>query len=595
MANGLGIFRKVPKQAWILGSALAVLGLVSLGVSMADTTPDRQVGTDVRSDGRIIVKLKEDVARSAADSLYQRLGATVIKNAVELRIDVIQVTTDRRDAVIAEITSSGLAETAEPDAAAALPSVQDNAVARSAAETSPASFVVTGGVNDEYYRLQRAWRTIGADIMWKNARGSSDVTIGVMGTGVRPHPELADKLVPGYGPSEDMFGYSTEDALIIAAKTNNTVGVASSCGDCKIAPIHTLAEDNRFYVSDIVLGLEWARSKQLTAVYISEMANFEGACPASLQASLDQLYAGNIPVIVPARTVGDVATAALNAPSNCQKVISVTTTGYVGGPQGENEETLTAFSVRNKAVTIASASYLQAYATYNPLEPTREYYTDGGMYGSATAAAIVTSVVGALRGAFPAKSVAEITQAMTATATPCCENSLGSGRLNAIKAYQYLKNGSVTDNEPPVLGSPQPADGIRVLKGVTNLSVSPTDNVGIARVDFYIDNRLEKGAELSVAPFVYEMDSNKLGFLERDVPIKAIAYDTSGNASVPKEWTIRISTYKTGDITRDGLININDLSRLLSRWGKVDTLADINGDQAVNILDLSILLSQWGK
>ena len=52
---------------------------------------------------------------------------------------------------------------------------------------------------------------------------------------------------------------------------------------------------------------------------------------------------------------------------------------------------------------------------------------------------------------------------------------------------------------------------------------------------------------------------------------------------------------KLGDLNDDGLVNIRDLSILLSRWRLqgVDR-ADLNGDLEVNIRDLSILLSKWG-
>jgi subtilisin family serine protease len=49
----------------------------------------------------------------------------------------------------------------------------------------------------------------------------------------------------------------------------------------------------------------------------------------------------------------------------------------------------------------------------------------------------------------------------------------------------------------------------------------------------------------------------------------------------------------TGDLNGDGVVNIFDLSILLSNWGTSDPIADINNDGTVNIFDLSILLSNW--
>jgi hypothetical protein len=52
----------------------------------------------------------------------------------------------------------------------------------------------------------------------------------------------------------------------------------------------------------------------------------------------------------------------------------------------------------------------------------------------------------------------------------------------------------------------------------------------------------------------------------------------------------------TADLNGDRIVNILDLSVLLSNWNKTGTglKGDINGDNVVNVLDLSALLSKWG-
>ena len=50
-----------------------------------------------------------------------------------------------------------------------------------------------------------------------------------------------------------------------------------------------------------------------------------------------------------------------------------------------------------------------------------------------------------------------------------------------------------------------------------------------------------------------------------------------------------------GDLNNDGVVNVFDLSILLSDWGTTTTLADLNNDGTVNIFDLSILISHWGQ
>lgn len=49
-----------------------------------------------------------------------------------------------------------------------------------------------------------------------------------------------------------------------------------------------------------------------------------------------------------------------------------------------------------------------------------------------------------------------------------------------------------------------------------------------------------------------------------------------------------------GDLDASGRVDIGDLLRLLSDWGKVHTSSDIDGDGNVNVADLLQLLGNWG-
>jgi peptidoglycan/xylan/chitin deacetylase (PgdA/CDA1 family) len=51
---------------------------------------------------------------------------------------------------------------------------------------------------------------------------------------------------------------------------------------------------------------------------------------------------------------------------------------------------------------------------------------------------------------------------------------------------------------------------------------------------------------------------------------------------------------KTGDLTGDGKVNIQDLSILLSHWKKSGMSGNLDGNPEININDLSILLANWG-
>jgi hypothetical protein len=55
-------------------------------------------------------------------------------------------------------------------------------------------------------------------------------------------------------------------------------------------------------------------------------------------------------------------------------------------------------------------------------------------------------------------------------------------------------------------------------------------------------------------------------------------------------------TATQGDLNKDGIVNITDLSILLTNWGRTNAPdQDVNNDGTVNIFDLSVLLSNYGK
>ncbi|MCF8464797.1 MAG: S8 family peptidase [Flavobacteriales bacterium] len=95
--------------------------------------------------------------------------------------------------------------------------------------------------------------TIGADMdaeaAWTITTGSPNVKIAIVDSGVDTlHPELLGKLLPGFDafdagtngypiPNFPSDGHGTACAGIAAATTNNNLGVAGVCRDCRVIPI----------------------------------------------------------------------------------------------------------------------------------------------------------------------------------------------------------------------------------------------------------------------------------------------------------------------------------------------------------------------
>src|SRR4051812_33854257 len=62
-------------------------------------------------------------------------------------------------------------------------------------------------------------------------------------------------------------------------------------------------------------------------------------------------------------------------------------------------------------------------------------------------------------------------------------------------------------------------------------------------------------------------------------------------------WRSFAATPASADLNGDGIVNLSDLSILMSNFGKTEAniKGDINADGTVNLADLSMLLSNYGK
>jgi thermitase len=118
--------------------------------------------------------------------------------------------------------------------------------------------------NDPEYLEQ--WGLGVADVpqAWGSTKGSTNVVIAVVDTGVKPVGDLAGRLLPGYdfvnndNNATDDEGHGTMTAGVLGATANNNVGVAGICWTCRILPIKVLGADGSGLYSDIAEGIKYA-------------------------------------------------------------------------------------------------------------------------------------------------------------------------------------------------------------------------------------------------------------------------------------------------------------------------------------------------
>ncbi|MFM1651402.1 S8 family peptidase [Brevibacillus sp. B_LB10_24] len=131
--------------------------------------------------------------------------------------------------------------------------------------------------NDTYYhRYQWNLPMIGMEEGWNITEGSKDVIVAVVDTGIDlKHPEFKGKLVPGYNfiddndvPMDDN-GHGTHVSGIIAARTNNSAGIAGMSWNSKIMPVKAIGADGSGSAFDIAQGIRFATDNGADVINLS--------------------------------------------------------------------------------------------------------------------------------------------------------------------------------------------------------------------------------------------------------------------------------------------------------------------------------------
>jgi subtilisin family serine protease len=225
--------------------------------------------------------------------------------------------------------------------------------------------------NDSLYSQQWALGNglggIRAPLAW-DMTPSGNVAVAVIDTGIRPHPDLDGKYVPGYDMISNAFiavdgdlrdgdptdpgdadidldcsspfdAYSswhgTHVAGILAASSNNGEGIAGVAPNARIQSIRGLGRCGGTW-EDIADSIRWAAGVPVPGVPINQnpvkVMNLSlggtGPCNDNLQSAVDAAIARGATVVVAAGN--DATLSSLFAPANCRGVISVGASNLLG-------------------------------------------------------------------------------------------------------------------------------------------------------------------------------------------------------------------------------------------------------------------------
>jgi serine protease len=385
--------------------------------------------------GRVIVKWR---ASTPASSPARRVANAVLHRTVAVDREIL-ATTPTREATLALVDSLR----ANPDVVYAEP---DYIRRRSGAPIMP---------SDPLFARQWALPMIHAPEAWSRSTGSGAVTVAIVDTGAVMHPELAHSIVDGYdfitdptnsadgdgrdrdwtdvGDSTDQSSalHGTHVAGIIAAESNNGVGVAGLDWGCRLLIVRALGVRHGTGVdSDISDAIRWAAGLHVDGVpdntHPASVINmsFGGAgYSQSMQDAIHEVIGAGAVVIAAA---GNLAVDAKNdSPAGLDGVIAV----------GAVDPTGVQASYSNYGTVVAlmapGGSPLRDPMTGQPegVLSTIQLVGSGFTYtyyaGTSQAAPFVSATVSLMKSVFPGMNASDARRILTATANPSakCANA----------------------------------------------------------------------------------------------------------------------------------------------------------------------------
>ncbi|MEW5972521.1 MAG: S8 family peptidase [Pseudomonadota bacterium] len=326
---------------------------------------------------------------------------------------------------------------------------------------------------------------------WDGTTGSGSVVVAVIDTGLLPHADIdAGRVLPGYdfisgldtngdGTEDDFFTANDGDgrdadptdpgdwvsvadrrlhpectladsswhgtfmAGMIAASTDNALGVAGIHGQARLLPLRVLGKCGG-QLSDIIDALYWSVGLAVPNVpanpHPAQVINLSlgggpGPCSVSLQQAIDAALArGATLVVASGNEAGDVAQS---YPANCQGVIAVAATDQ----QGQQAS----YTNTGRLVTLSAPGgdrqvdgMILSTSNSGATAPLEDSYSHAA--GTSMAAAHVSGVVALMYAVNPLLKADTVRAALRATATPfpsygspwdCTAERCGAGIVRA--------------------------------------------------------------------------------------------------------------------------------------------------------------------
>jgi len=424
--------------------------------------------------------------------------------------------------------------------------------------------------------------------VWDITKGDN-VVVAVLDTGVDDsHPDLDYNVLSGWNSvsddsdTSDLYGHGTKVAGVIAALSDNDIGVTSIAWNTSILPIRiTNRVDGHAYTSDIAAGLIWAADNG------ADIANVSYAVSSSytiINAANYMRAKGGL-VVISAGNSG----RNLNCVDN-PSIITVSATD-----QNDNK---TGWSDYGDCVDVAAPG-TSIWTT-----------TNGGGYGGANGTSFsspaTAAVLALIKAANPDLTIDQMEEILKASADKSKQSEdfsawYGYGRVDASAAVELALAEIDVDEEAPTVVITSPTENSE-QSGVFTVTTDAQDNIGVAYVELFAN-----GNSIGVdeqAPYEFSIDSTQ--YENGEITLQSQAFDSASNQGTSVEHKLVVANgTATGDTTpprlrlrkpRDGSI-ISGRQRIVARAMDNEGVASIeifiNGESVAKSTTNSRLVFKW--
>ncbi|MDR6225346.1 S8 family peptidase [Desmospora profundinema] len=376
--------------------------LLLMAVLMMPAAPDAHAAEASSSyvTGEVIVKFKDDVNKSEKASINGEMDAKTVSHNEQIGFDVVEVDGPVEEA-IEEYNENSDVEFAEP-----------NYIAEAYFEP-----------NDPEYSKQYALQIVEAPKAWDVTKGSQDVKVAILDTGVDyNHEDLAGKVEKGgdYIDNDqdpmDEQGHGTHCAGIAAAATDNGIGIAGMAPDVTIYAVRVLDANGSGSYDAIAKGIIDAADAGSDVISMS-LGGSQGS--RTLEEAVNYAHEQGSVVVAAA---GNSSTNAPSYPAYYENAIAVAAT--------DENDRLANFSNYGDWVDVAAPG-VNILSTM----PNNQYQNQSGT-------SMATPYVAGLAGliASQGKSGDEIREAIESSADKIdgTGSNFTHGRINAAKAVETV-------------------------------------------------------------------------------------------------------------------------------------------------------------